>query len=207
MVEYTMRVEEIYLLEDGPTEVGARTSIADAEWAEQEAWKAESQPGLVLWTDGSRDENGAVGYAVAWWKRQSWAGRKAHMEYYQVAYDAECATIARALDAAADRAKRRKLGRVRIFTDAQAAIKRMTHGEPGPGQTYALQARQAIAALRKQEPAVKIEIRWYRAHKGIPGNEVAEAAIQRVGRPRRRMAEACGQEWATAHAADLPGAP
>ena len=102
-------------------ELGARTSIADAEWAEQEARRADSQPGLVLWMDGSRDENGAVGYAVAWRKGQIWAGRKAHMGYYQEAYDAECAAIARALDMAADRAKRRELGRFRIFTDAQAA--------------------------------------------------------------------------------------
>jgi len=47
-------------------------------------------------------------------------------------YDAECA---RALAVAVGRAKRHKLGRVRIFSDAQAAITRMTHDEPGPGQT------------------------------------------------------------------------
>ena len=45
---------------------------------------------------------------------------------------------ARALAVAAERSKRHKLGRVRIFTDAQAAITRMMHNEPGPGQTYAL---------------------------------------------------------------------
>ena len=50
----------------------------------------------------------------------------------------------------------------------------MTHDEPGPGQTYAIQVRQAIAALRRQEPAVEVEIRWCPAHKGIPGNEVAD---------------------------------
>ena len=50
---------------------------------------------------------------------------------FQEVYDA---VIARALAvAAAERAERRKLGRVRIFTDA---ITRMTHDEPGPGQTY-----------------------------------------------------------------------
>ena len=63
--EYSGQVE-IYLPEDGPAELGAHTSIADAEWAEQEVKKADFQLGLVLWTDGSRDENGAVGYAVAW---------------------------------------------------------------------------------------------------------------------------------------------
>jgi len=90
---------------------------------------------------------------------------------YQEAYDAECAAIARALAVAVGRAKRHKLGRVRIITDAQAAI---THDEPGPGQTYAIQARQAIAILRRQEPAIEIEIRWCPAHKAIPGNEVAD---------------------------------
>ena len=44
------------------------------------------------------------------------------MGYYQEAYGAECAAIARVLAVAAERAKRRKLGRVHIFTDAQAAI-------------------------------------------------------------------------------------
>jgi len=50
--EYSGRVEEIYLPEDGPTELGASISIADTEWAEQEARRADSQPGLVLWADG-----------------------------------------------------------------------------------------------------------------------------------------------------------
>jgi len=108
---------------------------------------------------------------VVWEKGKRWAGRKVHMGYYQEAYGAECAAIARALAVAAGRAKRHKLGRVRIFTDAQAAI---THDEPGPGQTYAIRARRAIAILRKQEPAVEIEINWLSAHKGIPGNEVAD---------------------------------
>ena len=48
------------------------------------------------------------------------------------------------------------------------------YDEPGPGQTYAIQARQAIAILRRQEPAIEVEIRWCPAHKGIPGNEVAD---------------------------------
>jgi len=65
----------------------AIVSIADAGWAEQEARRADSQPGLVLWTDGSRDQNGAVGYAVVWRKGRGWARRKVHMGY-QEAYDA-----------------------------------------------------------------------------------------------------------------------
>ena len=33
-------MEEIFLPEDGPTELGTNISIADAEWAEQEAGRA-----------------------------------------------------------------------------------------------------------------------------------------------------------------------
>ena len=62
---------------------------------------------------------------------------------------------------------------VTIFTNAQAAIKRMTPKEPGPGQMYALQARKHIAVLRKARPDI-IEIRWCPAHKGVTGNEKAD---------------------------------
>jgi len=134
-----------------------------------------------------------VGYVVVWMKGRSWAGRKAYMGFFPDAYGAECATIACALAVAAKLPKRRKLGRVRNFTDAQAAITRMTHDAPGPGQAYALQARKAIAALREREPSVEIEIRWCPAHKGIPGNEVADGwAKQAASEPDDR-----GVEWLT----------
>jgi len=42
------------------------------------------------------------------------------MGFFQEAYDAECAAIACALTVAAERSKRRKLGRVHIFTDDHA---------------------------------------------------------------------------------------
>jgi len=64
--------------------------------------------------------------------------------------------------------------RVTIFTDAQAAIRRMALEEPGPGQMYALQARKHIAVLRRARLDITIEIRWCLAHKGAPGNEKAD---------------------------------
>ena len=88
----------------------------------------------------------------------------------------------------------------------QAAIARMTHNEPGPGQTYAIQARQAIAILRKQEPAIEIEINWCPAHKGIPGNEVADKWAKLAASERSRVADA-SRRYPTARATDIPSAP
>jgi len=94
------------------------------------------------------------------------------MRYNQETYDAECATLALALEEAARRNPTPE--RVTIFSDAQAAIRRMASDEPGPGQQYALQARKHIATLRKARPGIVIEIRWCPAHKGVAGNEKAD---------------------------------
>jgi len=54
------------------------------------------------------------------------------MGFEQEAYGAEYAAIARALETAARS----------NFTDAQAAIYRVTSDDPGPGQKYAIAARK-----------------------------------------------------------------
>ena len=121
-----------------------------------------------MFTDGSRLDDGATGYAVVWRNGQTWDGVRAHMGYNQEAYDAECAALARALESVT---KGYVPEQVTIFTDAQAAIRRLASDEPGPGQQYAVQARKHIAALRRARPDITIEIRWCPAHKGIAGNE------------------------------------
>jgi len=40
-----------------------------------------------MFTDGSRLESGAAGYAVVWKKGMKWVGRKVHMGDSQEAYD------------------------------------------------------------------------------------------------------------------------
>ena len=83
------------------------------------------------------------------------------------------------------------LGAVTIFTDAQAAIWRVTSDDPGPGQKYAIMARKHIATLRAKEPGVRIEIRWCPSHQGVEGNGVAdEWAKQAADEP-----DAHGVEW------------
>ena len=62
--------EEAVLLEvASPLE--ATTTVDEEEAAANEA-KRTDRPGLTIFTDGSRLENGATGYAVAWKKGQTW---------------------------------------------------------------------------------------------------------------------------------------
>ena len=115
----------------------------DREEAKSEAEK--ERPGLFMFTDGSRLEDGAAGYVVAWRNGLAWKGIKTHLGYNQEAFDTECAALARALESASRRNTVPE--RITIFTDAQAAIRRMATDEPDPGQKYALEARRHIAAL------------------------------------------------------------
>jgi ribonuclease HI len=157
------RTERTVLLEE-PEALDAETIQEDEKAAKAEAERA--RPGITMFTDGSRLNNGATGYAVAWQNGQSWVGIRTHMGHNQEAYDAECATLARALEEAAKRQTTPEW--VTIFTDVQAAIRRMESEEPDPGQRYAIQARKQIAELRRARPDITIEIRWCPAHKGVP---------------------------------------
>jgi len=147
-----------------------------------------------MFTDGSRMESGAAGYAVEWKNGLSWKGVKTHMGYNQEAFDAECVAIARALESAS---RRNTIpDRVTSVTDAQAAIRRIASDEPGPGQRYALEAREHITALRRAMPGIVIEVRWCPAHEGVEGNEKAdEWAKLAADEPDARGVE--GLEWLT----------
>jgi len=161
--------EQTILLED-PEPFDAALSLEERGEAKKEAEK--ERLGLVMFTDGSRLESEAAGYAVAWQNGQTWEGIKTHMGYNQEAYDTECAALERALETATRRVP--TPSHVTIFTDAQAAIKRMSSDEPAPGQKYALEARQHIAELWRKAPSTIIEIRWCPAHEGVEGNEQAD---------------------------------
>jgi len=107
----------------------------------------------------------------------------------QEAYDAECAALAHALELAAQRSTTPE--RVTIFSDAQAAIRRMASDEPGPGQQYALLARKHIATLRRARKGVVVEIRWCPAHKGVAGSDKADGWAKIAA----REPETRGVQW------------
>jgi hypothetical protein len=139
---YAGSTESTVLLEEPET---LDAELLQEEEAEAKVEAEKTRPGLTMFADGSRLDDGAAGYSVVWKSGQTWKGIKTHMGYNQEAYDAECAALAQALESAARRNTTPE--RVTIFTDAQAAIRRMASEEPGPGQQYALQARKHIATL------------------------------------------------------------
>jgi ribonuclease HI len=191
-LDYTWTQTEETVLLDDPEPFNADLIQDEREEAKREAER--ERPGLVMFTDGSRLESGAAGYAVAWKTGQTWKGIKTHMGYNQEAFDVECAALARALESAWRRNTITE--RITIFTDAQAAIRRMASDEPGPGQKYALEARKYIAALRRKVPGIVIEVRWCPAHEGVEGNEKAdEWAKLAAEEPDARGVE--GLEWMT----------
>jgi hypothetical protein len=85
------KTETTTLLEE-PKALDAETISEDEKTAKAEAER--TRPGLTMFTDGSRLENGKVGYAVVRQKGRSWVGVKNHMGDNQEAYVAECAALA-----------------------------------------------------------------------------------------------------------------
>ena len=69
--------EETVLLEVA-TPLEATVTIEEEAAAALEA-RSSNRPGLTIFTDGSRLENGATVYAATWKKGLSWRGHKNHM--------------------------------------------------------------------------------------------------------------------------------
>ena len=60
----------------------------------------------------------------------------------------------------------------RIFTDSQAAMRRISDDRPGPGQAMAI--RGIIGAMKTHQQRANISVHWVPGHTGVAGNEVAD---------------------------------
>jgi ribonuclease HI len=91
-----------------------------------------------IWTDGSRDDLGNVGGATAWKERTQWAGLKYRLGRNKEVFDAELFALLQATIIVRDEVEdmiKEEVQKIIIFTDSQAALNRIQHNGPGPGQT------------------------------------------------------------------------
>ena len=140
-------------------------------------------PGLAIWSDGSRLENGRCGVGIAWqepggtWKTRGYSLGKG----CQVS-DAELLGVVRALQVAEKVGDQRP---VIILLESQAAIARLQHTQPGPGQALVIQAHAIAKRLHTQGRQPTIQ--WVPGHAGVKGNEKAnQVAKQAAGKPPGR---------------------
>jgi ribonuclease HI len=90
-------------------------------------------------------------------------------------FDAELHGVCEALEIACSLGDN---GQITVFLDSQAAISRIQHTEPGPGQSLALRAHTAATSL--QERGLQVTVRWVPGHAGVEGNKRADQAAKRA---------------------------
>jgi ribonuclease HI len=150
---------------------GAEEALRKAQGAGQ---------GLVLWSDGSQLENGRVGAGVAWKpEHASWNTQETPLGKRVEVFDVELHDVCSALEIA----ERLECdGRATVFLDSQAAIRRLQHTEPGPGQELAMRAQATARRLQAQQ--MEVTVQWVPGHAGVEGNKQADkAAKQAAAKP------------------------
>ena len=81
-----------------------------------------------------------------------------------------------------------------LFTDSQAAMRRITGDAPGPEQEVAVQVVEV--AQRMVARGCSVTIRWTPAHRGVEGNEQAgRRAGDTVALPALECSIATAQIW------------
>ena len=153
----------------------------------------------TVWTDGSRQEDGAVGAACVWRSPEGgWTGHRFQLGKNKEVFDAEVFAVWQALRALEQRSRHGR--EYTIFVDSASAITRVRGDARGPGQRIGVAAIEVETRLAAA--GNRVTIRWVPAHAGAEVNEVADqyARDAATGRaPRERLPEGYAEETSLAH--------
>jgi ribonuclease HI len=158
--------------------------IESREKAEQTALSTKEPEIRCIWTDGSRDDLGNVGAAVAWKEGTEWTGLKYRLGRNKDVFDAELFALLRATIMIGDQVEdmiSEEVQKIIILTASQAALNRIQHNEPGPGQTWASAIIRSTEETCRQN--IQLEFRWVPGHAGIDGNETADQRAKDAAAP------------------------
>ena len=130
----------------------------------------------MLWSDGSRLDNGRNGAGIAWQEDTGeWQSQGQALGQGLEVFDAELAAAGKALEIARDM---RTTESVTVLLDSQAAINRLRHSDPGPGQEATLRLWKAAQALVDDNREVNVG--WILGHQEVEGNKRADQAVKKT---------------------------
>ena len=151
--------------------------ISSKEQALEEA--NTSRRGQVIWSDGSRLEDGRIGSAAVCRSTSGiWTAKKSALSDKKEVFNAELWGIHLALQLTNKSYERYK--EITVFSDSQKAIQRTEHQSNTPGQMITSLIHERTRSLRAL--GYNTTIRWVPAHSGVLGNKQADYAANEAAR-------------------------
>jgi ribonuclease HI len=137
----------------------------------------QNERNLIYYTDGSKLQDEATGagfYRISNLPRTETASKSWFLGRNMEIMDAEIFAIAESVkDAELTARNHPSIRHVWIFTDSQAAIKRLPDLDPKPGQSLVHVVHQSVLKLEKKF-GVAVNFHWIPAHSHIAGNDKAD---------------------------------
>ena len=139
--------------------------------------KNQDKSNIIVYSDGSKSEQNKLGagviYTTDFVKNQSFSW---NLEAGMEVFDAELFAIEKAFKIAWEN-KQLNTDKVWIFSDSQAAIKRLVNSSLKAGQYYVQSIRKW--AKKFQDKAIQLQLEWVPGHMNIRGNELADKAAKK----------------------------